>query len=77
MSRFFLHSYVPPPQDFTNPLISPSRAADEDLKQFPSTVVLTAERDYLAPEADEFSGKLERNGVKVKNRRFENVGHGK
>jgi len=76
MSKFFLHSYLPPPRLANDPLISPMLAEDAQLSQFPPTAILSADRDYLAHEADEFAGKLERCGVFVRNRRFMNVGHG-
>lgn len=75
-SRFFLRAYLPPPRTVSDPLVSPALAPDAIVTQFPPTVILTAAYDYLAHEADEFATRLNGLGVKVKNRRFEDVGHG-
>ncbi|THH08973.1 hypothetical protein EW145_g2337 [Phellinidium pouzarii] len=76
MSRFFLHAYLPPPRDTKDPLISPALASDEIVRALPPTIILTAAYDHLAYEADEFSTRLSREGVCVRHRRFEDVGHG-
>lgn len=75
-SRFFLRAYLPPPRAATDPLVSPALQPDDVLRQFPPTVILTAAYDYLAHEAEEFAEHLRRLGVRVVNRRFEDVGHG-
>ncbi len=59
-----------------NPIISPVFAAIEQLKAFPPTLVLTAGRDSLCKEGEDFRDKLIKAGVEVTHKRFENSLHG-
>jgi len=76
MSHLFSAAYLPPPRDRADPRVSPARAPENELAQFPSTLVLTASRDYLAWEADTFAERLKALGVETRHQRFDNVGHG-
>lgn len=75
-SQFFLRAYLPPPRSATDPFVSPALSPLSVLKQYPPTVILTAAYDYLAHEAETFAEQLRAEGVNVKVRRFEDVGHG-
>jgi len=75
MSKLFLKAYLPPPRLFTDPYISPALAPAEQLAKFPPTVIMTAEYDYLAQEADDFAKTLSELGVRVDHKRFPHVGH--
>lgn len=75
MSKLWLKAYLPPPRDLKDPYISPALAPLVYLKQFPPTLILTAEYDYLAYEAEEWVILLEQAGVRVDHKRFAKVGH--
>lgn len=75
MSKLWLKAYLPPPRDLKDPYISPALAPQVYLKQFPPTLILTAEYDYLAYEAEEWVILLEQAGVRVDHKRFAKVGH--
>ena len=55
--------------------VSPALASDAVVRRLPPTVILTAEYDYLAYEADEYAQRLASENVRVTHRRFESVGH--
>lgn len=57
-------------------MASPGLADDALLSKFPPTVVVTAEHDYLAHEAEEFANRLKETKVSVDYRMFEDVAHG-
>lgn len=59
-----------------DPLVSPVFAEDSRIKGFPATLVITAERDDLCNEAEEFALKLARVGTEVTLKRFPGAGHG-
>lgn len=75
MSKLFLKSYLPPPRDVNDPYVSPALAPHEQLAKFPPTVIMTADYDYLAHEADDFANTLSSLGVRVDHKRFPHVGH--
>lgn len=75
MSKLFLKAYLPPPRSFSDPYVSPALAPPEVLSKFPATVILTADYDYLAEEADHFAKTLTELGVRVEHKRFSHVGH--
>ncbi|KIJ49099.1 hypothetical protein M422DRAFT_45058 [Sphaerobolus stellatus SS14] len=75
MSKLFLKAYLPPPRNFADPYVSPALAPADQLAKFPPTVILTAEYDYLAVEAEEFAKTLSDLGVRVEHKRFAHVGH--
>ncbi|KAF6842377.1 esterase lipase [Colletotrichum musicola] len=70
----FRDSYLPPGVDPSDPRISVFNA---DPDAFPDNVlIITAEKDRLAPEAEELAWKLEKAGKKVLLKRFDGVRHG-
>ena len=58
-----------------NPLISPVYATVDDVRAFPPTLVITANRDSLCGEGERFRDKLIEAGVKVTHKRFDAI-HG-
>lgn len=68
--------YYADPDQLKEPLVSPFYAAEEDLKGFPTSLMVTAGQDDLCTEAEEFALKLARAGTEVTLRRYPDVGHG-
>jgi len=75
MGRLFNACYCSK-EESKNPLISPVYASNEQLKGFPSTLVITAGRDLLCAEAELFRDKLKEAGINVTHKRFESSPHG-
>lgn len=70
----FRSSYLPPGVDPADPRISVI-GADPDT--FPEhLLIITAEKDRLAPEAEEFAKRLQKAGKDITLKRFDGVGHG-
>jgi acetyl esterase/lipase len=70
----FRTSYMPPGVDPADPRISVLMA---DPNNFPDHVlIITAEKDRLAPEAEELAAKLKKAGKQVLLKRFDGVEHG-
>ncbi|KAF6822731.1 esterase lipase [Colletotrichum plurivorum] len=70
----FRDSYLPPGVDSSDPRISVLNA---DPDAFPDNVlIITAEKDRLAPEAEELARKLEKAGKRILLKRFDGVRHG-
>ncbi|KAL0937971.1 esterase lipase [Colletotrichum truncatum] len=70
----FRSSYLPPGVDPSDPRNSVLFA---DPNTFPKNVlIITAEKDRLAPEAEEFAGRLQKAGKNVLLKRFDGVAHG-
>lgn len=44
--------------DIYNPLVSPAMASDDDLKNLPPTLIVSAERDILKDQGREFANRL-------------------
>ena len=59
-----------------DPLVSPLFALPEDLRGFPTTLIITAEQDTLCAEAEEFALNLARAGTEVTLKRFPGTEHG-
>jgi acetyl esterase len=74
--RMFSKCYCPDEAQRTNPLASPLYATDETLKTFPPTLVITAGKDPLCPEATRFAEKLKLLGVDTTLYHFDNAPHG-
>lgn len=53
------------PEKANDPLVSPIRASDEDLKKFPPLILVNAECDPLAEEGKAFAQRLASLGVSV------------
>jgi len=58
-----------------NPLISPVYATDDEVRSFPPTLVITANRDSLCWEGERFRDKLIDVGIEVTHKRFDAI-HG-
>ena len=70
----FKSSYLPPEVDPSDPRISVLKA---DPHNFPGRLlIITAEKDRLAPEAEELATKLQKAGKQVLLKRFDGVEHG-
>lgn len=76
MCRLFNQCYCNNKEERKNPLISPVFASVDQLKMFPPTLVITAGRDSLYKEAEDFKEKLIQAGIRVTHKRFENSLHG-
>lgn len=74
MARLFNAFYLQG-QDPHNPLVSPIFADRSSLAQMPPALVITAERDSLAQEAEQYAEKLKEAGVDVTYRQFKGVPH--
>ena len=64
------------PQIAQDPYVSPIFASDKQLAGFPDTLIMTAGKDSLCYEDEEFALKLARAGVTVTCKRFQNSHHG-
>ena len=74
-ARVFDACYCIDKEKRKNPLISPVYSSKEQLKNFPPTLIITAGKDMLCPEAELFRDKLAEAGVDVTHKRF-NAEHG-
>ncbi|MFC6261603.1 alpha/beta hydrolase fold domain-containing protein [Levilactobacillus fujinensis] len=70
-NRFYRQNQVP-----GNPLISPTHASTDDLREFPATSILTADHDTLLTEAEAFGQQLINVGTQVTCRRYTDSRHG-
>ena len=75
LSRVFDNCYCIDKEKRKNPLVSPYFATREQLSSFPPTLVITASKDSLCKETEEFKDMLNEVGVDVTYKRF-NAGHG-
>ncbi|MBW4081983.1 alpha/beta hydrolase [Paenibacillus sp. S150] len=76
MCRIFNACYCNGKEERKNPLVSPVFATADQVKSFPPTLILTASRDSLYKEAEDFRDKLAEAGVVVTHKRFEGSLHG-
>lgn len=60
--------------DTNNPLVSPIR--EQNLKDLPSALVITAEYDPLRDEGELYADNLKKSGVHVETKRYEGATHG-
>jgi acetyl esterase len=67
--------YVRNQSDYLHPLASPLFGADSTLRAMPPTLILTAEKDPLRDEGEEFGHKLSALGVVTKTIRFNATVH--
>ena len=73
--RIFDACYCNDKEARKNPLISPVYATVDEVRAFPPTLVITANRDSLCSEGERFRDKLIEAGVKVTHKRFDAI-HG-
>jgi len=71
---WFFDQYVPHRRDRTDPRFAP--ALREDLRGMPASLILTAENDLLAAQAERYGRRLEEAGAPVTVRRFQGTVHG-
>ena len=71
MCRLFDACYMNDKEARRNPLISPVYATIDDVRNFPPTLVITAQFDSLCGEGEQFRDLLIAAGVAVTHKRFE------
>ena len=71
MCRLFDACYMNDKEARRNPLISPVYATIDDVRNFPPTLVITAQFDSLCGEGEQFRDLLITAGVAVTHKRFE------
>jgi acetyl esterase len=64
------------PETAASPCASPIFAQPEQLATFPNTLIISASKDSLCYEDEEFAINLARAGVSVTCKRFQNTPHG-
>ncbi|KAK3689972.1 Alpha/Beta hydrolase protein [Podospora appendiculata] len=74
MLDLFTDSYVPDPSQRTDPRASPAHVPEEEFAGV--VVVVTADGDTLAPEAEALAKKLDVKGRRVVLKEVKGVGHG-
>lgn len=74
MSRKFNYLFLGTTEEAGNPLASPIFA--ESLHGLPEALVITAERDSLAAEGENYAERLKQAGVKVLYKQYKGVPHG-
>lgn len=84
MARYLIHeikdlldlstySYINKRSEISNPLVSPLMA--EDPSEFPTTLIVSPEYDYLRSQAEQFAHLLSENGVDVILYQYRGMGH--
>jgi acetyl esterase len=76
MARLFDRAYAGTREAAKNPLISPAFATDDELRNFPPTLMISASFDSLAEEETVFKDRLGSLAVPVVHRLFEDARHG-
>lgn len=71
---WFFDQYVPDRRDRTDPRFAPTLR--QDLRGMPATLILTAENDLLAAQAERYGRRLVEAGAPVTARRFQGAVHG-
>lgn len=73
--EWFWDAYAPEKIDRKNKYVSPLHADVEELKNLPSTLIITAENDVLRDEGEAYARKLDNAGVDVINVRINGTIH--
>ena len=73
LAKLFNESYLTSMKEAENPLVSPIYA--ENLEDLPPALIITAEYDSLADEANFYASQLMDAGVNVKTKRFLGAAH--
>ena len=73
LAKLFNESYLKTMKDAENPLVSPIYA--EDLEDLPPALIITAEFDSLADEANYYASQLLEAGVRVKTKKYLGAHH--
>lgn len=72
---WFWNQYVPNLEERDAITVSPLRAAPEQLKGLPPTLIITADADVLRDEGEAYANKLRQAGVRVTAARFQGTIH--
>ena len=75
MMKWFWDNYAPDEKDRLNKYASPLQAETSEFKDFPPTLVQTAECDVLRDEGEAFARKLDEAGVSVTTTRYVGMIH--
>lgn len=67
--------YVPNEKERNNPYVSPLRASDEELKDLPPALIITAENDPLRDEGEAYAHRLMDAGDEVAAARYQGTIH--
>ena len=70
------NAFYCPPELANTPYVSPGFATQEQLTYFPDTLIMSAAKDSLCFEDEEFAMRLAQAGVAVTCKRFQNSLHG-
>lgn len=76
MARMFNEMYFENTSDARNPLASPVFAPISSLQHLPPALVITAGKDSLAAEAEQYAAHLKQAGVAVTQRQYPGEAHG-
>mgnify|MGYP003877581847 CR=1 FL=1 len=75
MMQWFLNHYVTPDTDLKDPLLSPCWATNEQLKDLPPALIITAEYDPLCSEGTRYAERLREAGVQVTHEDYRGMVH--
>ena len=73
--EYFWDAYIPDKKTRKEVYASPLNADISEIKNFPPTLIITAENDVLRDEGEEFAIKLDHAGVCVSNMRVNGTIH--
>lgn len=72
---YYINNYVRSKEDYLLPYVAPLRASLETLAGLPPALILTAERDVLRSDGEEYAQKLLKAGVPALCVRYQNATH--
>ena len=73
--EWFWEAYEPDREKRKHPYISPINSTNDELKNLPPAMIITAENDVLRDEGEAYATKLDQSGVKVSNIRINGTCH--